>query len=175
MARFPQRLARAHVTASYGVVSLLAILVGLWSIRLLWNSVTFWTWAPDEGDALLDLVLLVAFALSFLAWATLHARGWVGSGSAVGFRLVVLGLAACCTAETARALLEVRFFSGPPPDRAQVDPVSAAWLGCLHPTTWMVRMTGLGASAIGILLVSLSTVTEVRRRRRAPAWTRPED
>ncbi len=158
-------LRRAPPTTSFMVVAFLAATLSLWFNAMLHRAVIAPEWTFSVPIPL-EIVLLATFALVFGVWISLHLLGLVGSGTAAGFRLVLLGFAA-------RVASDLLFmYAVTDGDAAGLvyrapDPAGGA--------LWLVRNGSLVCYGFGLSLVVLSTAVELRRRTRTPAWTRPAD
>jgi hypothetical protein len=158
------RDARPTLTSS-GVLAFAAASLPVWWQASAYQLLEGGEWALGV-PVRLELWLLGAFTAAFAVWVTLHVMGLVGTGTAAGFRLVLLGFATRAAADVLLANAAIHLdasglvYSTP---RRVAD------------VMWLVRNGSLVCFGLGFGLVVLATATDLRRRRRAPAWTRAED
>ena len=158
-------LRRAPATTSFMVVAFLAATLSLWFDAMIHRAVIAPEWFFNVPIPL-EIVLLATFGLAFGIWISLHLLGLVGSGTAAGFRLVLLGFAARVASDLLSMYAVTNVDAAGRVYRAP-DPAGGV--------LWLVRNGSLVCYGFGLALVLLSTAVELHRRTRTPAWTRSAD
>jgi hypothetical protein len=141
----------------------LAFVVGATSVMLFLGTFVVVFGGPGlvHVESPFDAPLWIAWCATAIAWWTAFALGATGAASGVGLFVSLFGLV-CRFRGTWAAL----WIGGADPDHPAVRNVLT--FAAFH------RNAGHVAFGLGIGLVAASCALDAVRRRRDPAWTRPE-
>ncbi len=158
MRRIVEILLRSPTTASFGIISVVSVVVALWIQFASFFLMVDPRYALDF-DVPFQVGLLATLGVTCFAWVSLHASGLVGAGSGAGFRLAALGFAARIS-----VTLYVMMTGGEAAHSIYDELPSIAG------PVWWARNGSLVAFGCGIALVVLASATDLVRRRRVPPW-----